>query len=500
MKKITFVISEPMLHEQQSVMYLSAALKQRGHETSLIFNPTDPYNRNKIVDELKAEQPDYIALSFMSGMKEHYISLARHIKEHMDTPIVVGGPAPTYDQRVSQNLGPFDASCTGEGDHAFCEFVENYGVGKLSQNFVQMMDGELKSGGLMDLIWPLDQLPFPDREIQYKKDPFLKSVGVKMFMSGRGCPYMCTYCFNHAFNKMYAGKGRVIRHKSVDYFIEEIAQVQKDYGLESIIFEDDIFILQKEWLAEFAEKYPRKINLPYLCYIRPNLVTKEIARHLKDSNCYSARVAVESGNPEIRNLVLKRGLSDEKIIESCDLLREAGIKIQTINMLGLPTETVDQMYETLWLNQKCKPHHVTANKFMPLPGVDITSFALEQGVLDAEFTSPKTAYSSSTVRYPDDVERFLTPFQRLFPLFVMWPVTVKLAPVLTRLPSRLLAVVDTVYRLYRNSHFYPRTRVTLRNKLQALRRYFSYVEDPPEKDGSEYASGWRASGVSGATQ
>ena len=52
MKKITFVISEPMLHEQQSVMYLSAALKQRGHETSLIFNPTDPYNRNKIVDEL----------------------------------------------------------------------------------------------------------------------------------------------------------------------------------------------------------------------------------------------------------------------------------------------------------------------------------------------------------------------------------------------------------------------------------------------------------------
>ena len=83
-----------------------------------------------------------------------------------------------------------------------------------------------------------------------------------MFISGRGCPYQCTYCFNHKYNQMYKGKGNIIRHKSVDYFLEEILQVKKEYPLEGIIFEDDIFIIDKGWLEEFAIKYSKKIGLP----------------------------------------------------------------------------------------------------------------------------------------------------------------------------------------------------------------------------------------------
>ena len=53
MKKITFIISEARLHEQLSIMALSASLKNAGHETSLVFFQNDPLNRDRIVKEIK---------------------------------------------------------------------------------------------------------------------------------------------------------------------------------------------------------------------------------------------------------------------------------------------------------------------------------------------------------------------------------------------------------------------------------------------------------------
>jgi radical SAM superfamily enzyme YgiQ (UPF0313 family) len=480
MKKITFVISEARLHEQLSIMALSASLKNAGHETSLVFFQNDPLNKDKIVKALKRESPDFIAFSFMSGVKEHYIELADYIKEHISTHIVIGGPAPTFDPDLCNfNDKPFDAVCIGEGDLSIINFVNKYNSSEGStplHNFVTKSgNGGYLRGELLDLIDPLDQLPFPDRKIIYDKDDFLKNSKIKMFMSGRGCPYQCTYCFNHKYNSMYRGKGRIIRHKSVDYFLEEIRQIKREYPLEGIIFEDDIFIIDKEWLTEFAEKYPVKIGLPYMCYVRPNLVTEEIARLLRISGCYSVRVAIECGNEPLRNKILKRNLSDGQILKSCQVLHGEGLKVGTINILGLPSETVENMKETLALNRECRPEHVSANMFMPLPGVDLTFFAIESGLLDKDFVSPKSSHHASEMKYPENIKKFLYPFKALFPLMVQSKFIGKIAPVTMKFPKSVLKVIDSGYRLYSNAKFYPPVKFSILNKWRALRRYFEII-------------------------
>ena len=480
MKKITFVISEARLHEQLSIMALSASLKNAGHETSLVFFQNDPLNRDRIVKEIKKENPDFIAFSFMSCVKEHYVELGRYIKQHINIPIIIGGPAATFDSDLCNfNDSPFDAVCIGEGDISIVDFVNNYSSSGNSialHNFVmRSRSGGQVRGELLDLIDPLDQLPFPDRKIIYDKDDFLRNSKIKMFMSGRGCPYQCTYCFNHKYNSMYRGKGHIVRHKSVDYFLEEIRQIKKEYPLEGIIFEDDIFIINKEWLAEFAEKYPVKIGLPYMCYVRPNLVTEEIARLLKISGCYSVRVAIECGNESLRNKILRRNLSDEQILKSCQILHDAGLKVGTINILGLPTETIENMQETLNLNRACKPEHVSANLFMPLPGVDLTNYAIEKGLLDENFTSPKSSHHASEMKYPDDVKSFLYPFKALFPLMAQKKHIGIIAPLLMKLPRPILKIIDSCYRLYSNSRFYPQVRFSIFDKWRVLRRYLAII-------------------------
>lgn len=478
MGKITFIISEIRTHEHLSISVLSSNLKKHGHETSLIYFPNDPYNKSKILDALKKEMPDFIAFSFMSGMKQHYIDLANYIKQNMDALIIVGGPAATFDTRMHGTDMPFDAVCIGEGDFAILHFVENYNKNapsRIENWIINLNNGKQLISELSPLVNPLDQLPMPDYNIIYDNDPFLKNMKLKMFISGRGCPYKCTYCFNHKFNSMYKGKGPIIRHKSVDYFIEEILQVKKKYPLEGIIFEDDIFIIDKVWLEEFSQKYPQKIGLPYICYIRPNLVNKDIVRLLKLSNCYSVRVAIECGNEELRNKILKRNLSDKQIINACDLLHKADIKIGTINILGLPAETKDNMIETLKLNQTCSPNNVSANLFMPLPGVELTDYAIREGLLEDNFVTSKTTYHSSQMKYPHDIKIFLPKFQTLFPLYVLNPHLQKLSPLLNLFPISILKLFETLYRLYRLKNYYPPVSFNLSNKLKTIYRYFLYI-------------------------
>lgn len=477
MKKITFVMSEVRLHEQLSIMALSAVLKKAGHASSLVFFQNDPFNMKKVLNALRKEPPDIVALSFMSSVKGRYVSLARHIKDNMDVPVIAGGPAATFDHALACGDSPFDAVCIGEGDSAIVDFADGYagvsGPGPIGNFIIRTPDGWGVRGELKDLVEPLDGLPFPDRKIIYDRDDLLRNSKIKMFVSGRGCPYKCTYCFNHKYNLMYKGKGRIIRHKSVDYFLEEIEEVKKDYPMEGIIFEDDIFIMSAPWLAEFAVRYPSRIGLPYMCYVRPNLVTVETARLLRTSGCYSVRVAVECGNETIRNKILKRNLTDEEIIRSCRILHDEGLKVGTINILGLPTETRENMEETLKLNRACMPEHVSANMFMPLPGVDLTRFAVEQGLLDKDFTSPRSTHHKSEMKYPEEVGRFLYPFKALFPLLVKNGGFERAAPFLMKMPGPVLNAIDAGYRLRSNSKFYPPVRFSMRDKWRALYRYLS---------------------------
>lgn len=98
------------------------------------------------------------------------------------------------------------------------------------------------------------------------------------FITSRGCPHNCSYCFNHKLKEMYAGQ-RYIRRRSVDNVIEEIRQAANNYNLEKVHFEDDTFNIGKQWLKEFAAKYPK---IPFKCNLRANLVDEEIIRLLSD--------------------------------------------------------------------------------------------------------------------------------------------------------------------------------------------------------------------------
>ncbi len=270
----------------------------------------------------------------------------------------------------------------------------------------------------------------------YERDPIAARSKIKHFLTGRGCPYNCTYCFNHALSQLYRGKGQRFRQRSVDNVIEEIRWVSDHYPLEFVVFVDDTFVLSKEWLAEFAETYPRRVGLPFFCNTRANLVTEEQVQLLKEAGCHTVSMGIETANDRIRNDLLKRRMSREQILEAARLLREGGLGFTTTNMIGLPTSTLEDDLDTMELNIQAGPSYAHVFIFQPYPRTELGEFTREHGWMVGTFDDiGEVAWDHSVLEFDRGHQRGLVVLQRFFAIGVEWPHLVPLIKRMLKLPD-----------------------------------------------------------------
>ena len=149
------------------------------------------------------------------------------------------------------------------------------------------------------------------------------------------------------------------------------------------MFTDSTFNSHKKWLIEFCQQYKEKINLPWSCNLRAEIVDEDQVKAMKLANIDSVRFGVESGDEEIRYNVLNKGkVSNEKLFNCANLLKKYKIPYQTYNMFGLPTETYEQAWETIKINQKIKPYAITMSILYLFQNLGITDLALKKGLID----------------------------------------------------------------------------------------------------------------------
>ncbi|MCK4823025.1 radical SAM protein, partial [bacterium] len=218
-------------------------------------------------------------------------------------------------------------------------------------------------------IQDLDELPFPDRTIYDYASLEDAKLNRAVFMASRGCPYNCSYCCNHKLKEI--STGQYVRFRSVDNIIKEIQLVTGEHQVKSVTFHDDTLTLKKEWLREFSEKYRQKINLPFICNSRANLLDKEIISLLKNAGCQGISMGIESGNDYIRQTVLNRNINEQQIVNSFGLCKEYNIPAASYNMVGLPFEDLEKILDTIKLNAQIRPTSMQVSIFFPYPGTNI---------------------------------------------------------------------------------------------------------------------------------
>jgi len=407
--------------EPLGLMQLISIVRQAGHEVELTFLH-DAY-----LEACRIFKPDLLAASVMSSDSGVFTSALKKIKQAFPSlPVLMGGPHATFMPNSIESL-EVDALCVGEGDEAILDVLEHIGNRQpLEGCAIPNIISRTSQNPPRPLVHNLDVLPFLDRDLIYSKSDTLKHFPLRTFAASRGCPFACTYCFNHSYNALYKGLGPIVRRRSVENLIQEIEIVTKSYPTKFIKFADDAFIHRiDDWFIHFSKEYKSKINIPFYCLLRADVVSEDMVYLLKSAGCTSVCMSIESGSEPLRKNILNRNVSNDKIIKSFDMFNSAGIKIYTNNLLGLPGSSLQDDFDTLKLNIRCKPGIGHFTIMTPFPGTKIYTYCEEKNLLPESLKRgkiPSSVGAKSTLTcFSEKEKRIQRNIAMLGPLVVKFP-------------------------------------------------------------------------------
>ncbi len=426
-------------YEFLGVMYLSSLLKKNGHSCEVFIESGE---RN-IYESVEKYNPHIIGFYATTGTHNWALKIADELKKRTNAKIIMGGPHPTFFPEIISDPS-LDIICRGEGEYAMLELAECLDKGKPYNNIQNLWvknGNTITENDLRPLVEDLDTLLPPDRTL-YAKYPSLKD-NLSVF-TGRGCPYNCSFCFNKSYIRLYEGKGNPIRRHSPRWVINELKKIIELYNTKFIRFDDDVFILNRKWLCEFFPLYKEEIGLPFTCLLHASLTDEKTVSMLKDAGCEMAYFGIESGNVELRNTLLNKGISNEEIINAANLLKNAGIKIGTYNMLGIPGEDVGKALETIHLNRQIGVDYPWCSLYQPYPGTELEKICRGKNLLPEPYNynsiSP-SFFKRSVVQNRD--RNKLQRLQKLFHLTVKYKFLEPLVKLAIQLPITFL--LDAVF-------------------------------------------------------
>lgn len=460
--KILFVINTAFFSEPLGVMAVSAMCKRHGHSTKLAV-----LKRHSLQDMLREYNPDVVGYSVMTPDVAAFAKADKIVKEWITESgrrvlRVMGGPHPTFFPEILDELD-LDAIVVGEGDYACPRLFEAFENGKNLNGIPNVIP---RGGKLEDmereLIHDLDDLPFLDREIFYEAAPHCKHFQLRSVKTARGCPYRCSYCFNHAFNDMFRSAGKILRRRSVDSVIQELKHVIATTGPVTMIrFGDDTFAYKvDDWLVELLTRYKEEIGIPYYCLIRSNVFTEDMAKLLAESGCKSISMSLETGNEDLRNDLLSRNISDETAIRSFRLAQKYNLSTQANSMLALPGSTFEDDYNTFLFAKRAKPSVPTFSIWCPFPGTKMTERAVEMGLLSDGYDYQKYYFDKTPMDvYTEEEKNMQLAITQIGCLFCKLPDS--FLPLFNKLirmkPNKFFAFVGTAYtafEYYRKEFFW----------------------------------------------
>jgi len=402
--------------------HLAAMLRARGHVTSLFASHT--CRQEEVERILGRERPDIVAVTSTTAEFPLAKRLIETILSYRRLPVFVGGVHATMVPEEVISIGGIRGLCRGEGEFGFARVVDSLEEGALDRTVpgFWFREGEEWIRNPPGPPTPLQGLPFPDREIfAYARwaHETRKIIGAE-FQGSRGCPFRCTYCCAPLYSDLY-GAHAYWRRRPVEELLEEVREVLARYpSLDRVGFHDDIFTLDREWLAAFCEQYPKSVGRPFWCNTRVGRITPEESVMLRKAGCVRVHVGIETGSPWLRKEILNRDISDEQILETFAFLKKAGLKRLAFNMLGLPYETEETLQQTVDLNRRIRPDRVHVTLYQPYPGSALTRLCEEKGLLES--SAARDYYEEATIiRNPMLPKSVLYEYLRNFVSLVYGP-------------------------------------------------------------------------------
>jgi len=394
------------------IAIILTVLQKAGHDVELFVITPDTDLEKSLSKYIRTEQPAMFCFTAVSTQYWQAKKVAQYVLE-IDPSIycVLGGHHASLNSSAVIEEGVFDAICVGEGERGIVALAENLPQIKRGQYdfknfwFRDRTTGVIHKNVLEEFRGDLDALPFINRKIW---DKWIEQPDeYPSLLLGRGCPFKCTYCSNHAMAKL--AEGNYVRFRSPSNIVEELTCLSQDYpNVDRVYLEVETCGANRkasyavfDALAEYNRSRERPLRFGVNLALTSNFMDKaeridELLSKARATNITTINMGLESGSERMRKEVLNRpSYTNDELIKFCNAAKAYGIKVIYFVLIGIPGESIEDYLETVRVARESQPFTCYVSIFFPYLGTDLATQAIQMGLIQPENLSPKSERSTA---------------------------------------------------------------------------------------------------------
>jgi radical SAM superfamily enzyme YgiQ (UPF0313 family) len=384
------------------------------------YQPTEysklvKYIESDIFDEFQklvnSFEPDII---FWSAISSHIhgegeyanIQYGNMLVEKISTSAkkIAGGLQPTGEPKQMLTRFPnVDFFIMGESELVLTELADKIDQRKellTTNGLIWKKDGKIIINKPQQIISDMDAISTYDYSM-FDDQVFLRPYNGRVvrgvdYELSRGCVYACSYCVETTIQQYYGfteitdqgiikNASAYLRSKSAKRIFAEMNTLNQKFGIEYFRCQDTNFLtIDHNVLNELSELI-NSSGLPIYLYVetRPEGINKSSVELLKKMKVDGVGMGIEVSSEAFRKNHLNRFPAQDKIIEAFSLLKDAGIKRTSYNIIGLPNETEDMIIDTIKFNSVLQPDNITVAFYSPYLGTKLQTESEKLGDFDS---------------------------------------------------------------------------------------------------------------------
>jgi anaerobic magnesium-protoporphyrin IX monomethyl ester cyclase len=375
-------------HAPLGLLYSVSKVVQFGYEVDIYDTRAVKGNWRSGLKSLINDETLCVGISVMSGSPiNHAIEIGRFVKGvDSDIPVIWGGPHATfYPETILRDEWSADYVVSGYASQSLKELVDciSKGVSPNTVNGTAWRDGEdiLSNPDTQQSFEYIHHSDIPYHLISDYSPYGQLDQGKRIFSmySALGCPYQCTFCSSPAQYKPIKGKKWIpLGHADI---VDHIEYLIENYQANYIYFiDDDSFpnLKHVESIIDAITVRDIHVGLGFRG-ARINEIKRmshEFLDKLVAGGTDIMHIGAESGSDRILKMLKKNSTQEDLTNCNRKLAKHPEITAAYNFIMGLPTETKEDLMKTRDLMLQLVDDHPNCiifqpNKFRPLPGTEL---------------------------------------------------------------------------------------------------------------------------------
>ncbi|HAH32821.1 MAG TPA: B12-binding domain-containing radical SAM protein [Elusimicrobia bacterium] len=309
--------------------YVAAVLLKKGYEVEIYNQDVHHYPEEHLTAYLNKNHFDVVGLGVIAGYYQYgkLLKISQAINASKQRPFfVLGGHGPSPEPEYFLRKTGADAVVIGEGESTIVELIDSLAAAKNINGIAGLAVREgnnITVNKRRPLIKDIDSIPFPAYHLfpmeyyRLLRDPNAsKRDFVIPMLSGRGCPFCCTFCY-----RMDEG----LRTRAPEAIVEEIKLLKRDYGITYISFYDELLMSSQSRMEKICrEMLKNKLDVKWYCNGRLNYAKPALLGLMKKAGCVFINYGIEALDDQVLKNINKC-LTVSQIESGIKATLEAGI-------------------------------------------------------------------------------------------------------------------------------------------------------------------------------